>query len=58
MRNYDCYWLRKIREARLLDDVTLRISAKAFQQRRKADRRDKGLASVGLASVRVMNSLN
>ena len=44
----------KIGEARLLDDVAPRITAKAFRQRRKrkAGRRDEGLVS-----VRVLNRL-
>ena len=54
MRNYKCYWATKIGEARILDDVAPRITAKAFWQRRKrkAGRRDKRLAS-----VRVTNRL-
>ena len=48
MINYKCYWATKIGEARLLDDVAPKITTKAFRQckKRKAGRRDKGLASV------------
>ena len=47
MINYMCYWATKIGEVRLLDDVAPKITAKAFQRRRKrkAGRRDKDLAN-------------
>ena len=52
MRTYKCYWATEIGEARLLDDVVPMITAKAFRRRRKrkAGKRDKGLASRQCAS--------
>ena len=55
MRYYECHWATYIGEARLLEYVALRITAKTFRQYRKqkAGRRDKGLLG-----VRVMNRLS